>query len=369
MNDRAFDIEREQALQRFFDLPRKDQLEVYRVVRDFLSAGDPPAVTKKDKVIDGQASALEAISLVARELELPDRKAPTSTQFAEVVGRVAPEWSLSKVLAVFGRWRVAVEVYERGDLRPNVKQLGIMSATRGKIRHDEGYWTAIRKWLRSEPPIVTTTAYNDWADLYNDNLPAGEKPLPSWTSIRIGLQLNFDEVVRVANGEITVDEARPYQPRELRPLDDEEGPHGLIPARVAADICGSRATHVRDVVYQPGFPVPALILKRVSLWRRDDVEAFASGRPFPERKLDELRDVYMTVDELAELVETRRETVIGVPATPLPAVVVGRQRLYLRAEVEAALPEMRRIIRRRRRHIPKQFRKTSGLPSSGDRPT
>jgi hypothetical protein len=44
----------------------------------------------------------------------------------------------------------------------------------------------------------------------------------------------------------------------------------------------------------------------------------------------------------------------------VPSVVVGRQRLYLRDEVEAALPEMNRVIRPCKKYVIKRYRNTRG---------
>jgi hypothetical protein len=359
VNDRqVIDIERDQVLQRFFALPRRQQLEVFSVMRDFLADGVRPESSAKDEMIDGQRAALEAMAAVARELGLPDGKPPTTTQFDEAAPRVAPGWTSDKVLRTFkARWRVVCEVYKEGRVGLTTLQLGLERSQAGRTRHHEGYWTALHKWLGTKPPLKTTTAYTAFISEYNDQLPPGEKPLPTVTALRDGLKLNFPEMVRVAEGEIALEDAKPYTRRKLVPLEDKEGPDGLVPAKVAATICGEASKYAHGgVVFRPGFPTPVLVTEKLRFWHRDDVEAYAAGNPLPQRTYNELGHRYMTVKEMAELAGTRRESVVGLPGVPEPAVVVGRQRLYLRSEVEEALPEMQRIVRHRRKFVSKSLR-------------
>ncbi len=361
MNDRqVIDVERDQVLQRFFALPRRQQLEVFAVMRDFLAGGVKPEKSPRDETIDRQRAALEAMALVAHELGLPDGKAPTTTQFDQVAPRAAPGWTVDRVLRAFNaRWRVVGQIYAEGRTGLTTLQLGLVQSQGGRKRDHEGYWTALRKWLDTEPPLETTTAYEAFMAEYNDQLAPGEKPLPLVASLRQALKLNFPEMVRVAKSEISLDDAKPYRRRKLVPLSAKEGPHRLVTARTAAAICGENSPHAHKVlVFRPGFPTPVVVTEKFKLWRRDDVEAYAAGCPVPDPTYNELGREYVTVKELAELAGTRRETVVGVPGVPEPAVIVGRQRLYLRSEVDAALPEMKRVIRHRRKYVAKSSRRT-----------
>jgi hypothetical protein len=93
----------DQLLQRFFGLPRRDQLEFFESVREYLLAEDAAPELPQDKLLREQREALEAMARVAGALEVPEGTSPNSSQFGDIAPRVAPEWSTSRVVRAFGR--------------------------------------------------------------------------------------------------------------------------------------------------------------------------------------------------------------------------------------------------------------------------
>jgi hypothetical protein len=156
------------------------------------------------------------------------------------------------------------------------------------------------------------------------------------------LRLKFPSAIAVVKGEIALDDAERYEPRRWESGDDQEGPHGLVPARTCAEICGrASSSSGHRVVLAAGFPPPALVVDRQRFWARADVEAYARGEVVPERGFNYLRDTYLTLLEVAALSGLDRTVVYGYRSTPKPAAIIGRRRLYLRSEVEIALPEIK----------------------------
>lgn len=340
MSDRSRSkVQRDFVLQRFFALSLQDQLAVFGELREYLGAGDGPRSSLDQKLLE-QAAALDAMGAVARDLGLPPGRSPNTVQFNEVAPRVAPGWNVSRVVRLFKKWHLAAEIYEGKQPSRTAAQLGVERRA-GRRRRREDYIVAVRKWLDSRPEAVFENAYNDFTKIYNEHLEPGELPLPIMETMRKALKLNFREIVRVARGEVDLENAQPYEPRMRHRLADKEGPHGLIGGRTAAELCGSPTRGSGHLVYRPGFPEPALVVDRQRLWRREDVEAFAAGRPVPDRPFNELRGLYVTLKDLAEITGVVEGRVSGIPGAPEPAVVISNKRIYLRDDVEAALPAIR----------------------------
>ena len=82
-------------MQRVMGLSRKEQLELFAQLRDYLGA-DLGEKSKADHAITERLGALDALARVASELGLEDGQAPTTTQFRSAVGWVAPAWTVSR---------------------------------------------------------------------------------------------------------------------------------------------------------------------------------------------------------------------------------------------------------------------------------
>jgi hypothetical protein len=352
---RATDEARVVVLQRFCELPRKDQLEVYAFVRDYLAEGNELAKTKKDERLEEQRDALEALAAVASACGVPDGKAPTTTQFDDLAPTAAPGWTKSRVIRAFGRWRIAREIYERETLRPTWRQQELERERISRQSRHEAHLTSLKIFVESKPARADWPSFVSFREHYNDHLQPGQRPLATPTAIVKSLGWSFDEAIRVAKREIEPEEAKPHKPQPLPRLDDEEGPHGLVCARVAAGICGyGEVSWGHQVIHHPDFPTPVIALDHLRLWYRSDVEAFAAGREFPRRAYNELRTAYLTVGDLVELTGKARGAVPKLRGLPAPAVIAGRQRLYLKDEVETALPTIRSFFKQRRSFVPKK---------------
>lgn len=338
MADAAFSDERELALQRFYALLPKDQLAVYRAARDYLAARIHE--TKRGRLVEERAAAIDALEAVASHLKLEPGVAPTPRQFDEAAhaldlrcGR-GQRWNRSRVGRAWGKWRFAKEVFLGRRLRDSADQRAWRRATAGRVRTQEAAVVAIRLWLATNPTKETVRDYETWAAEHDDVLKAGELPLPNATTIRNRIPITWADIVRLARGEISLDEGRPRR-RHVRRR-HAHGDHELISAAGVGALLGTQSRALtKQQLSEPSFPTPVVVLNRVRLWLREDVVAYKRGGKVPERKQNELRHLYLTTAEVMKATGLSRsgleQRAHGVPA---PAIKAGSINLWLRTEVD-----------------------------------
>lgn len=322
------------ALQRFYDLAPADQLRAYEAIRDYL--GEEIVETTAERRIAERTAALEAMRRAAQHLGLPDDKAPSPAQFDEASRQAAPGWNRSRVVRAWGRWRWAKRAF-LGERMPEPARRKAHRRAIGPRRAYEGHVAAIRRWLATSPPSETTQAYKEWAVEYNDALRPGELRMPTRAgSIQNQLRLSWEDCVHVGKGELSLDEA-PKRERQRRET-FSRGPHNLISLETVLEILRAAGHGYVDVrtTYRRGFPRPVIVKGRKRIWLRDDIEAYAAGKPVPQRQDNELGSQYLDATEVAKIVGLSATTIkrSGSPRIPPPVANVAAFGLWLRSEIE-----------------------------------
>lgn len=327
------------VLNRFFELPTRQQLAAYRVIRDRLSSRIQE--TKRDRVVEDRAATIEAIEAVAAHLGLEGR-APTPNEFDAGARALGLKWRRGHVQRVWGRWRFAKAVYLREYIPPAAHAHDRRLPNSGGGQRRLPPLECLRRWLASKPASRATTAYLRWAREYNAALTDGDLPVVAHTgSITRPLQMTWPDAVRFAAGEIKRDEARPIrrQPRNRFC----RGPHQLVSRTDLVEIIGGTSYSVHQLVAQPAFPRPVVALGRNRFWLRSDIESYAKGEPVPTRRENQLRDVYMTSQEVAAMSGFSHSKVsAGKGGLPPRAVRLGAIDLWLRDELEDWLAKTKR---------------------------
>jgi hypothetical protein len=315
-------------VQRFADLSPENQLKAYQLIREALSQ---PREADTDRDVENKLAALDAMSQVADHLNLKSGVAPTVTQFDEAASALGLSWNKSRVIRVWGRWRFAAEAY-RGE-RSAARTVNAPIA-RGRDRKTEEYLPALRAWLKSNPVDRSHRAYTSWAKQRNARLASGEERLPIKIPVS-HLKVAWNDLKALAEGTLSLAEVQPFE--RLRSAPELPGPHNLIGTKGVAELLGLSPAGANVRLQRSDFPLPALQVPSVKLWRREDVEAYARGETFPDRVPNELRPLYLTSKEVADRFGCSVSLVInGSPRIPTSAVQMSGVRFWLKADVDAA---------------------------------
>jgi predicted DNA-binding transcriptional regulator AlpA len=318
--------ELETVLRRFSDLTPRAQLEVFALIRNYLDG--EVAEIGVDRAIAKRRDALEVLRRVAADLELPKGEAPTTTQFREASKRLGLGWSVAKVGRAWGKWRFACEAYTGHHLRRTAVQQAVLNANTGKKRAQEDYVTSLRLWLDTSPVAETITAYDKWAQEFNEVLPHNQPPACLWSPIHHNLRVGFHDALRVARNEVALSDC-------VKSKGDHTKEHGpLVSKQWMQGEYGLSAHRAANLPRSPQFPKPIVMLSRRRAWLKDDVRAYFENRPFPKRKEFELQDEYLSLAELAALMGKKPRMISQTTRLPEPAGLVSLNRYWLRSEVE-----------------------------------
>jgi hypothetical protein len=341
---------RELVLQGFYDLSLSDQLVAHRAIRDHL--GEHVVESRHDQVIDERAGALEALRAAAVHLRLEEGAAPTPAEFETAARELGLGWTKSRVQRAWGKWRFAKQALINDGTRESWRQRDSRLNYEGRRRTHEEHVAGLRLWLASNPNQTKVHSYEQWAREYNETRGRDRRPVVTRaTAVMKALGgMRWVDVVRLARGEITQEKGtvanRRKRERTCR------GPYDLVGTNGLRDMFGGETEHGLLVkIGRPDFPRPILVIANQQLWERSDVESFVRGKPFPSRVPNEDRGLYLTRREVADLCDLHVELVSrGGRGIPQMAVVIGRVHLWLREEVEAfaGSEEAESLVRRRR---------------------
>ena len=209
-------------------------------------------------------------------------------------------------------------------------------------------------WLATDPPQQTSTSYADWVREWNASLPEGETPFAGLGAIHRGLNLGWDAILRVARGEISIDEVRAEAPEYVPSV--STGEHDLVRRGDIRLIAGEPGWKIDHMIRRDDFPVAALVIGQRKFWLREDVEAYLRGEELPERTENELGHLYVNATQAAEILglHAHRVSASDVSNLPEPVFKGTKTHLWRRADIEAFKKERERQgLRGGRRRYPK----------------
>lgn len=124
-------------------LSHRGQLELFELLAQRLSDTSAAPIEQVQSVVR-QREALETMQQVAVALNLPEGRAPTTTQFNAQAKTLGLDWNVSSVGRAFSKrqgWRLATQAFERGQLPETARQ--ILRAYPATSTPSGNGWTAI----------------------------------------------------------------------------------------------------------------------------------------------------------------------------------------------------------------------------------
>lgn len=327
---------RAQALLRsFLELPTAEQLELYGLIGDHLGA--EIADRSLDRALR-RAEGLKAMQRVYAHLKLPEGTAPKAREFDRAARELGLDVTARRVGMAFGRWRFAQDVFlGRDEPRQTPEESAIRRAlARPGTLSNEERLDGVRAWLKTEPVVLSLSAFSRWRRQENRRRHrSGETMIPGAVATREALALSWPLVVRVARGELSLEDAREQHRRRV--LEGGlGGPHDLVGIQEVLELATGSFTisTLHSWIANGSFPVPVVVIQNRRLWIRSDVEAFLDDKPFPSRTENELGNLYFNSEEIARRFGLRADANL-VRRLPPPTVHRSRRRLWLRSEVES----------------------------------
>jgi predicted DNA-binding transcriptional regulator AlpA len=320
-------------LQRVTLLNEKDQFLAYEAIRDYLKAGSK---VTGDPEIDERAESLHVLQAVAEHYGLADARTLAVRQFDEAPEALREGWGSSRVIRVWKRWRFAQDALAGAHARPTAKQRDSRRALGvGRLMTDD-YLASVRDWLATKPASLGTASYNAWRKEQNQSLAEGQLPRPVFQSVQRGLGLTWANILEVARGHFEIADVPVHM--TTRGLAEVSGPHQLVAFVDVVEITGANRAAVFARLKEPGAPVPVVLVggkTNTRLWLREDIEAWAAGKPFPKRKFNSLSHHYMDRQAVGEFLGTAPGRVHNLQGIPKRVVLAGRRALWLKKEIVA----------------------------------
>lgn len=294
----------EDVLRRVYRLSRRDQMQVFTTLRDYL--GDEVGrEAEQDVAIRQRARTLEALAQVAQDLGLPQATAPNTRQFREVAPRLDLDISVSQIVRAWGSWRQAQAALTGGWVQESSTQRALRRATSGRNRTHEERISGIRIWLETQPRSTTTKDYDKWRAQRSHQ--RDQPPVVTSHSLRASTGLSWEDLLAVARGE---DGLRERQRRRAEDYLEEAGPGALVGIRFARLLLGYSHSGIHQLaVTDPDFPVPVADVDGSRAWDADDLRAYSEGRPVAARSPGERQGQILTSRELAERLGIAREQI------------------------------------------------------------
>lgn len=330
---------------RVLQLPDREQLQLYRQLRDYLAIGpgDPEAA---DAEMEARAVSLEAMQRATEHLRLPPGEAPTVEQYQSAHRALDLPMSSQQVIRRWGFWRTAVIAFEGGRTVRTAEQRSLQRATAGRARTHEEYIAGVRRWLDRQPASSTDADYDEFVSTVNRSRGEDVAPLVKAPTLRRTLGLGWEDILRVAQGKLDIEQAR-EQARERR------GDSDLVATAEVARILDINGATMSQQAEQPGFPAPVAVIARGRVWLRTDIEAHRDGRPVPHRAPGELQDRLLDTNTVSEMVTFAPDTLRAAVhrqhwhRVPEPSGKVGQTLYWYRESVEAWVREHRELVKKR----------------------
>jgi hypothetical protein len=259
---------------------------------------EPGKAGREQQRASDRKEALEALFVVAEHLGLPAGEAPTMPQFDQASGELGLDWNSARVVRVWERWRLAVEVFKGEREARSFIGRDFHAATDRSRKNQEEPIRGVKRWLRSRPQRETTMAYDEFAKAHNASKAPADKRLMANTSVSSALRLYWPNVIAVARGEISLTRARERELAELLPKANSA--NAILGLSGASRLLKRSEGAVRKAFEQSRhFPIPVAVIEGKRAWLYDDLKCYKRGLAAPKRSEGELQFLYMEVSELS----------------------------------------------------------------------
>jgi hypothetical protein len=217
-------------------------------------------------------------------------------QFDRAATELGLDWTSARVIRVWERWRLALEVFKGEREARSFIGRDFHAAQDWSRKNLEEPIGGVKLWLRSRPQHETTSAYDEFAKAHNASKASADKRLRSSPAVSNALRLHWPNVIAVARGKISLTAAREQELAELLPKDTSEAILGLSGA---SRLLKRSETAVRTAFGQRRhFPVPVAVIGSQRTWLYEDLKLYKRGLATPKRSKGELQYLYMDATEL-----------------------------------------------------------------------
>lgn len=192
--------ELEAAFARFVALSYSDQLDLRARVEEHLRLSQT-AGAQPDDVYAKRQDTLACLRQVRAHLGL--ESGPTYPQYLEASRELKLPWSGQQIQRLWVRWQDAINALESGRPPRSAAARSFAKAQVGRKRSREEYWSAVRRWLATDPPRDFGVDYDDWAREHNAS--ADGDAVPRRNTIVAALVLPWREVLAIGRDEKTAD--------------------------------------------------------------------------------------------------------------------------------------------------------------------
>ena len=335
----------EDVMRRIYRLPVREQLMVFRMLREYLGgqAGDE---TVFEKEIRERQGALDAMRRVAEHLHLAEDIAPSSIEYKQAPKAVTQGWSLTKVGRAWGRYRLAQQAYRGEHVPSSVSQRSLRRSLSGRKQKCDTHLNGLRAWLATGPHTKATRDYDAFVKKHNSDLVLSGhgSPFVSAYSVRCALGLGWDGALALAEDDADQDALRERFLRERIGRETKCLP--VIGVTTTALLLGRTVWRVRQLRRMEGFPTPVLRIRGRDGWYLEDIEAYKAGDQPKLRELDELRPMILDSHDMSRMLGVGLSAIftnarLDGSRVPPPDGYLGPTMYWLREPTEARLAAAR----------------------------
>lgn len=274
-------------------LSHRGQLELFELLAQRLGDTSAAPIEQVQSVVR-QRETLEAMQQVAVALNLPEGRAPTTTQFNAQAKALGLDWNVSSVGRAFSKrqgWRLATQAFERGQLPETARQIRQKRYLAHRRSERIQHLATLREWLDSDPPDESAQDYARWRVEYNAALADSDRELAVRRIYfeRMFPELSWTDLLDAARGRVQDVTELSRQRAEDR-LQNEPNPLRLVGVTTAAALLGMNSYHLDETLKRcpETFPTVVATLGGTRAFLEEDLRAYAASRHFERRTVGEL---------------------------------------------------------------------------------
>lgn len=339
----------DEALKWALGLPIADMAVLHERVTAFLNASGHAYEAKLDRGIRERLEAIDALRAAAGHLAPREAAAKKLTirEYREAANALGLALSTQQVVRRWGRWTDAnrelvgeavsetpEQRFARGGFTPGVRPPG-RPRSKDPVR-------SLQEFMASGEPR-SVSGYNDWARRANRAIEDQSDRYPYYGVVYDVLAVPFEVAISIADPEnpTTIDDARSAY---LERLKTTSGPLGLCNTQGVALVRDEPIYESRRLAAADELPPRAAMLNDSRVWRFEDIEAHAAGKPVADHDPDYLQDALLSSASLAEVLKRGEEGVWSAVhrnslSVPQPDGRAGKYAYWLRTEVERWVSE------------------------------